>query len=280
MPDADRTTYPIILAHGICRFDLLMNMAFDMDSGGDDRFHYFRGIRTFLESEGYTVYHSRVSWAAGVETRAAELRDELLRITQDFRRHPKVHIIAHSMGGLDARRMIFNERMHDRVASVATISTPHLGTSFADYGLSRLDRVIDIVGRWGLDLTGFRDLTRAACAEFNQAAEKFELSNGVRYRTYAGVADEDETFVPLRHSWRVINREEGPNDGLVSVESAKWREDLSGGTFEGDHRNEIGWADLDDLMSEHAFEAFESKVNAFYLRIARDITAESPPGAV
>lgn len=280
MDDIERRHYPIILAHGICRFDLLMNMAFDMDAGGDDRFHYFRGIRTFLQSQGYTVYHSRVSWAAGVETRAAQLRDELLRITRDFTRHPRVHIIAHSMGGLDARHMIFNERMHDRIASVATISTPHLGTSFADVGLGRLDHVIDFVGKWGLDLTGFRDLTRAACAEFNRAAEPFELSNGVRYRTYAGVVDEEDVFTPLRLPWRIINREEGPNDGLVSVESAKWRAELFGGTFEGDHRNEIGWADLDHLSSEHAFGLFERKVNAFYLRIARDITSEDPPGGV
>jgi triacylglycerol lipase len=278
MSDADRTPYPIVLAHGICRFDLLMDMAFDMDAGGDDRFHYFRGIRSFLESQGYTVYCTHVSWAAGVETRAAELRDELARITRDFTRHPKVHIIAHSMGGLDARRMIFNYRMQDRVASLATISTPHLGTSFADSGLSRLNRVIDIVGGLGLDLTGFRDLTRPACAEFNEVAEAFELSNGVRYRTYAGVADEEDVFVPLRLSWRIVNREEGPNDGLVSVRSAKWRDELFGGTFEGDHRNETGWADLDDLSSGHAFGLFERRVNEFYLQIAREITAADPPG--
>jgi triacylglycerol lipase len=280
MPDADRRQYPIVLAHGICRFDLLMDTAFDMDAGGDDRFHYFRGIRTFLQSQGYTVYHTHVSWAAGVETRATELRNELTRITRGFTRHPKVHIVAHSMGGLDARRMIFNYRMHDRVASLATISTPHLGTSFADSGLSRLNRVIDVVGWFGLDLTGFRDLTRPACEEFNRTAESFELSNGVRYRTYAGAAAEEDVFKPLQVSWRIVNGEEGPNDGLVSVRSAKWRDEFFGGTFEGDHRNEIGWADTDHLSSGHAFGLFERQVNDFYLRIARDITSPDPPGAV
>ena len=188
-PGTPRGTYPIVLAHGICRLDSLLHAAFDMDNSEDDRFHYFRRVRSTLVRHGYEVYHSRVGWASDVETRARELRDELLRITADFTLSPKVHIIAHSMGGLDARHMIVNHEMHGRVASLSTISTPHLGTSFADWGLRKLPWVVALLGRLGLDVTGFRDLTREACRAFNQRVESFELSNGVRYRTYAGVAE-------------------------------------------------------------------------------------------
>jgi triacylglycerol esterase/lipase EstA (alpha/beta hydrolase family) len=42
-----------------------------------------------------------------------------------------VHIIAHSMGGLDARHLIVDiVTMADKVGTLATIGTPHLGTSF------------------------------------------------------------------------------------------------------------------------------------------------------
>ena len=47
----------------------------------------------------------------------------------------KVHIIAHSMGGLDSRRMIVDLGMADKVASLTTIGTPHRGTILADHVL-------------------------------------------------------------------------------------------------------------------------------------------------
>jgi hypothetical protein len=63
-------TFPIILAHGVCRFDILWNESLDADNNDDpkiDRLNYFRGIRTMLKDKGYTVYHSKVAWAANVD---------------------------------------------------------------------------------------------------------------------------------------------------------------------------------------------------------------------
>jgi len=265
--------YPIVLAHGICRFDLLTNMAFDMDNSEDDRFHYFRRIRSTLVRHGYEVHHSRVSWAAGLETRAAELRAELIRITGDFTLAPRVYVIAHSMGGLDVRHMMFRFGMYDRVAGLATVGTPHWGTSFADWGLEHLDGALDLAARWGLALDGFRDLTRASCRAFNERAEPTELASGVRFRTYAGAQAEDKVALWLRIPWRIIHRaEEGPNDGLVSVQSARWRDEFFVRTIDADHRNEIGWWDVRDAGSEHALDAFRRRIQAFYVDIAADLT--------
>jgi hypothetical protein len=50
---------------------------------------------------GFTVYHSNVSWAAGVETRATELKDNVIKI-HEKEGSEKVNIIAHSMGCLNA----------------------------------------------------------------------------------------------------------------------------------------------------------------------------------
>ena len=66
-------TYPIILAHGIARFDVGWNKLIQIDNTDDrvlDFFHYFRGIRTMLAGHGFSVFHSSVPWAARVDRRA------------------------------------------------------------------------------------------------------------------------------------------------------------------------------------------------------------------
>jgi len=263
------TAYPIVLAHGICRFDVLMNTVFDLDNRDDDSLHYFRKVRTGLMARGFTVFHSSVSWAAGVDERARELKAELERITHAFSLWPKVHIIAHSMGGLDARHMIVDCGMADRVASLSTIGTPHWGSSFADWGIRHLGRLVGMAGRMGLNIEGFRDLRTEVCAEFNRRAEEFEQGSGVRYRTYAGVQAREKTFAPLRFSHDVIQAAEGDNDGLVSLSSAKWREECFVKSIEADHRNEIGWWDFHDPEQQRQAAAFEKRIQAFYLEIAQ-----------
>lgn len=76
-------SYPIVIAHGVCRFDKVLNDVLSIDNSNDpqlDQLHYFKGLRTELMHHGYAVYHSRVSWAAGVDTRAGELKDNILEI--------------------------------------------------------------------------------------------------------------------------------------------------------------------------------------------------------
>ena len=53
------TQYPIVLALGIARFDILWKLFREklaVDDGGD-RFHYFKGIKTCLETDGFRVYY-------------------------------------------------------------------------------------------------------------------------------------------------------------------------------------------------------------------------------
>jgi triacylglycerol lipase len=127
--------YPIVLAHGVCPFDTLWNRFLKGDNNDDPRTdgrHYFKGVRTMLKAKGYDAYHSRVSWATGVQRRAEDLRRNIVGILGRTKAD-KVNIIAHSMGGLDARHMLFNDRergkIHERIASLTTISTPHHGDS-------------------------------------------------------------------------------------------------------------------------------------------------------
>lgn len=211
-----RSIYPIILVHGLCPFDQILRPFSKLDNRDDDRFHYFRKIRSTLAANGFEAFHSRVSWAGSLARRASDLKREITRITDNFSKWPRVHIIAHSMGGLDARLMIVKYRMADRVASLTTIGTPHWGSSFADWRMKRYGALLGLVRPLGLDLYGLKDLTRASCRRFNERTEKFERGNGVLYQTYGGVEPVERIFRPLRDSYRIIWEEEGENDGSVS----------------------------------------------------------------
>ncbi len=289
--------YPIILAHGIARFDFLLNFfskTFDalglkVDSP-NDALHYFKGIASHLRSHGFDVYHSSVSFAARVDRRAEDLRNEVSKVLT-LRGQEKVHIIAHSMGGLDARHMIVKHDMAGKVSSLTTIGTPHLGTSFADWGLAHQgDEFIQIIGNV-IDLGGFKDLAPGACSDFNEQAREQEAANSVIYRAYAAAQKQNLVFTPLQKSWDIINTSEGDNDGLVSLTSQLWQSQLvtSQGTVKhieqnrfpvgADHLNEIGWWDLNEMRElawwktsiVTAIRDYELRIKNVYLDIAKSL---------
>jgi triacylglycerol lipase len=265
------TSYPIILAHGICPFDRLIPPFSYRDREYDDRFHYFRKIRSTLIANDFDTFHGRVSWASGLENRARDLRDEIIRITDHFTRWSRVHVIAHSMGGLDARSMIYKYRLEDRVVSLTTIGTPHLGTPYADWGLKKFGRFLVVARGLGFNLEGLKDLTKEACSRSNKAMKDFEEGNGVLYQTIAGVQPIDRVFAPLRPSFRIVLREEGENDGLVSLISAMWKEHYFLQKLDADHLNQIGWWDRGGALGATDRQTFEERIGEVYLGIARGL---------
>jgi triacylglycerol lipase len=282
-------TYPIMLAHGIARFDVLLRDVLKDEGQADDRTHYFRCIRSTLQAKGFTVEHSSVPWAAGVSVRAAALKGEVERVLA-LHSAKKVHIIAHSMGGLDARHMLFEhqaDKMHEKVASVTTISTPHLGTCFADWGMQHAVVLLAALQELGISgLDGFKDLTTTACGQFNQQAAVFEQACGVTFQTYAGAQAASYVFLPLQLPWHIIKAHEGDNDGLVSVNSAQWRaECFQGPVINADHLNEVGWWELSDFhpmifppgppLGETQTQ-LETRIRGVYLDIAQKLAQRFP----
>lgn len=289
---------PIVLAHGIARFDILRQIFIDtlrlneLEIG--DGLHYFKGIKSHLEHHGFEVHHTNVDFAAGVDRRAMQLSEQVDQILAG-RAIGKVHIIAHSMGGLDARHMIVDvPGMAEKIASVTTIGTPHNGTTFADFGIARgAPLVIDAL-RSVIHLEGFKDLTTESCWTFNERARDAEARNPVRYETYASSEGRDAVFLPLQPSWSIIARTEpehhGENDGLVSVASQLWTDVLVAkdgrqknvlhGFFKvkADHLNEAGWWDPQEtnpivglVTAAKEARTFEAKIKEEYLNIARNL---------
>lgn len=275
-------SYPIVLAHGVCRFDKIYCDALNIDNTNDeklDQLHYFKGLRTFLIKHGFTVYHSSVSWAEGVKTRAAELKENVIGILEKEGAE-KVNIIAHSMGGLDTRHMLFDfrnsRRLHEKVASLTTVSTPHWGSPFADWGIDNLPHVIPIAQKLGLCLNGLNDLRTDQCSLFNSDPEvtEFEKSceDKILFQTFAGRQDYLGVFDALKLSYYIIEKAEGENDGLVSVKSAKWKNRFFKGFIENaDHLNELGWWDTCQIFELEFKDQLLNRIHDFYLKIAREL---------
>jgi len=281
-----RATYPIVLAHGIARFDAGWSKLFELDNRDDpvlDQLHYFRGIRTMLVKNGFTVFHSSVAWAARVDERAEQLRKNVCDVLERTRA-AKVNIIAHSMGGLDARHMLFNDRrrgrIHEKVASLTTIGTPHRGTSLADVGIQEHGPLIETLKRLRLDIEGFRDLTRPACAAFNDDVQVRAFEDEFQQRATliacAGSASADDVLSLLRKPYEIIRHEEGDNDGLVAVESALWTRAQHTEIWENtDHLNQLAWWDFSQAQTEGLF-ALTNRIHDKYLQLARRLPAANP----
>lgn len=189
----------------------------------------------------------------------------------------KLNLIAQSMGGLDARYLISVLGLHDVVASLVTVSTPHHGSGVADFVLERPERmrqwtadVLNWMGSSSLTdatadfLTSVAELTPDyICDTFNPNVPDHP---SVRYYSYAGRAGKG-TDVPINPFLAVLNRllyaREGINDGFVCVESAQWGEFL--GTVDADHSLQVGitFASSGDFSS-----------NAFYCDVVKRLAAE------
>jgi triacylglycerol lipase len=288
------TNLPIVLAHGIARFDILLQIIRERlrlpETDLGDLFHYFKGIKSHLKANGFQVFDPNQEFAGPVDLRASQLRDrvnEALAATGA----EKVHIIAHSMGGLDARHMIVDKGMAERVASLTTIGTPHLGTVLADHVIDHGGFLLKEVLRQVINLDGFDDLRITACEQFNRRAEHHEATNNVVYQTFASAEELHVVFIPLVPSWIFIRDHEGKNDGLVSVTSQSWKRELVANDgsrkaiaqkafpIAADHLNQVGWWDPQEAANpKKLFQSFvkqkkdyESRIKDIYLQIAQGV---------
>jgi len=222
-----RLGQPIVLVHGVAGYGRL-------NVGGMTLMSYWTNIPEAIATGGNRIFVPRLPPTESVTRRAAALRAFLDR---ELPGEP-FHIIAHSMGGLDSRHMIAHLGMAERVLSLTTLGTPHRGTAFADWGIRRVERLVKPVFELlGLSRQGFHDLTTAACRRFN---EQTPDAPNVRYFSVAAQFALDWTLPEWQLSHRIIEQLEGPNDGLVSVASARWGEAFD--VWEGDHASLVNRA--------------------------------------
>lgn len=229
----------MVLAHGLLGFAEL-NLAAPLRV--IPALQYWRGIVAALRDRaGVVVLAATVPPAATIEARAARLRDEIDRAVQgevlrvrrervdegdgervgegegkgegegeelvgEERHEPEVlvNVIAHSMGGLDARCMIATmarereaagapeeaeaggdrRRIPWRVASLTTIGTPHRGSAVADRVVAR------ILGRhWDRGATAAPD-GGSRHEEDDEAGPRLSRAHALLRRTTGGSASQ------------------------------------------------------------------------------------------
>lgn len=217
---------PVILVHGLFGFD-----RFGVPGA---KLHYFRGIAHHLEALGCHAHAVRLPAVASVPERAKILVDKITSLP-----HERVDIIAHSLGGLDARYALAHLGLAARVRAVVTVGTPHRGTPLADLaGSGALGLARKAIAAVGMPLAALDWLSTAALERFNREVLD---APGVRYGCVVGGIRRPETPVPLAivpaHAY--LRKVAGANDGLVPMSSQYWGETLA--EIEADHFAQVGW---------------------------------------
>lgn len=232
----------IILAHGVLGFGKI-----DLK----DRFSYFKGVAQKLQSLGHQVLAPSVSPIGTIENRARTLANNIVTFVNDRER---ALVIAHSMGGLDARYAISRiEGVASRIGTLVTIGTPHFGSPIAD--------LIDIAPElfFGLDKkTALHDLTTGAGKDF----DKVHDDHGVTIHCIAGIGRSKSllrTSLAFSPTYAFMAAKGLDNDGMVPLDSAS-RGAAPWDTWPTDHADEIGW-NLDKPAAAPAEEHLERYVN-------------------
>jgi triacylglycerol lipase len=247
-----RLKAPIILAHGLFGFSRIGFGPLTLTS-------YFRGIPQVLRDAGNRVLTTRVHPIASIDFRAQRLG---FRIDTYFPDEP-VHVIGHSMGGLDARRLLATPGWRDRILSLTTIATPHAGSIMADFAKLKVGRIYRLLEAMRIDYRGFLDVTRLAARRFNRTYGRID---GVPCFSVAGEPEPGDVSWPLRRLWEALAEMEGPNDGLVPAASATaFGEPLD--PWPLDHLRQMNW------LNHARDETHPQYVPTFYARIIDNLVA-------
>ena len=224
-----KTKYPVVLVHGL---------------GYDDKINggYWGSVPSTLRHKGAKVFFGCQDPNGEIKENAKQVLDTVTFICRS-EGVEKVNLIAHSKGGIEARYMITHLDEGRHVASLTTIATPHRGIVTSDkigkhsallqkFFYHQVRSLISINGgEWMEDLLVCERLTADYMAVFNVLVPDVE---DVYYQSYACDMKRMSKDIALSPFYRIIKTCEGPNDGFVSVESAKW------GVFKGVYAGEAG----------------------------------------
>ena len=172
----------VVLAHGLGRSDVAM----------------WRFTQR-LENTGYLV--CTLDYSSIGQSVESVLDSTTKQIDLCISSAPKVHFIGHSLGGLVIRSYLQNHKGFiegDHLGEVVLIGTPNKGSELADY----------YSGSWLMEIGG--EISQALVTGENSLGnqlEELDINIGVIAGTKTNSLTND-----------VFN---GPNDGLVSVESTK-----------------------------------------------------------
>lgn len=254
-----KTKYPILLVHGV----------FFRDS---EKLNYWGRVPAELERNGAKLFYGEHQSALSVEKSAMELAKRIRDIIESTG-CGKLNVIAHSKGGLDCKYAIARLGIAPYIASLTTINTPHRGCGFADYLLDKIPESMQskVAGTYNAAarklgdvspdfMQAVQDLTATACAQKNEICA---LPQGIYCQSFGSVLGQaTHGKFPLNFSYPLVKYFDGPNDGLVSVQSFPFGENFTLLTAKG--KRGISHADMIDLNREN-IQGFD--VREFYVQL-------------
>jgi triacylglycerol lipase len=165
-----------------------------------------RDVQADLEGRGWAVARTLVQGDGTLDELAGRLGAQLDALDGPLA------LLCHSMGGLQARTLLLDDRRAARLAAIVTLGSPHKGVP-----LARL---------MGPFQRAYRDLTpsarRAWEARFGEAERLAAARHGVRCLSVVARVDGLPGHAQLAASGAMLAALEGPNDGLVSAASQRW----------------------------------------------------------
>lgn len=216
------TKYPVVMAHGMGAQAKIVDIV-----------DYWWGLEDALEEEGADVYITSVNGMDTTANKAASFKKQVLEILA-ISGKSKANVIGHSHGTIYTRYAISNLGLAPYVASYTGLSGPHRGSSVADFifkmvpnqGWTLVGDALDIVYTFVMgdenpnSLENGMEMTRPYMQNvFNANCPDVA---GLYYQTYTSKIRYASNSVMLEVPWLICLANEGDNDGLVSVSSAKW----------------------------------------------------------
>ncbi|MGF1670985.1 MAG: esterase/lipase family protein [Balneolaceae bacterium] len=260
-PEIIQLKYPVLMCHGYGAIAGLVKPSLLHDPC------------ILLRQHGVIAFSPNIVPYATIETRAKQWADRIHQL-KDRYGFEKMNVVAHSMGGLDMRYAISKLDIADSVTSLTTISTPHQGTSLADFVLSTPELVKDKLAEF-FDWFGdniypsaksdaISAVKQLSCdyvrQEFNSLIKN---ADDIQYFSVSAAVGKG-TKAPLNSLFRFQNQyifqHEGINDSFVSVESAKW----------GEHLKTVSISHLEQTNIRVAKDRLEL-VNKFWISIIRHL---------
>ena len=258
-----KTKYPILLVHGV----------FFRDSR---YFGYWGRIPGQLERNGATVHFGNQPSADSIADCARILTQRIKQITRDTGCE-KVNIIAHSKGGLDCRYAMAFCGAAPYVASLTTVSTPHRGSPFADYMLTKVsaknqrrfcfayNKTLNKLGEPEADLmTAVRELTTEHCTALDK---RMVQPKDVLCQSFGSKMNKPlKGRFPMNFTGVVMGYITQDNDGLVSADSFPWGDQYT--LLTSDSPVGISHCDMTDLNRTNLPD-FD--IREFYVQLVADL---------
>ncbi len=225
-----------------------------------------------LRSAGYLCTAPALSPLHNTASRSQTLKREIERVLEEG--YKKVHLVGHSGGGLDAKALLDDHKQRSAIRSITTLSTPHKGSVLFSSLIIRflallLKPWIQIFCRSLIKRQADIELNLPACLK-NLACGRDIMKtsskgNDIFLQSYAAQFPKIppksyRALGPQVLNW-IIEYFEGPNDGVISVDSSKWQNFR--GVLDASHFSLVG----NKLISSESFDAPQ-----FFLNLARELT--------